>query len=251
MAETIGVILAAGRGSRMKGLTEAKPKCLLELGGRALLEWQLDSMKQAGVDRMLVVTGYRGDLLRGDFETVANPRWESTNMVQSLLYTYAAADARDMIVSYADIVYRPSHVAALLASNADMAVTYDTEWRSLWELRNEDPLTDAETFREEDGKVTDIGGKPRSLDEVRGQYMGLLRFSPAGRRTVADCVSGLAPEAADKLDMTSLLRALLAQGREIGAVPVAGGWCECDTEGDIAAYERRLAEGEWDHDWRR
>jgi dTDP-glucose pyrophosphorylase len=80
--------------------------------------------------------------------------------------------------------------------------------------------------------------------------MGLLRFSATGQKIVADYVKSLSPEKADKLDMTSLLRALLARGANIGAVPVSGGWCECDTENDITLYEEKLAAGTWSHDWR-
>ena len=80
-----GIILAAGRGSRMKELTAEKPKCLLELAGKPLLHWQLAAMRRAGIEKSLVVRGYAGHCLQGDFETVENPRWENTNMLSSLL----------------------------------------------------------------------------------------------------------------------------------------------------------------------
>jgi choline kinase len=242
----------------MKGLTEAVPKCLLELGGRTLLHWQTEALKAAGLSRVIIVTGYRGELLRDfrpgpgepGFECLENSRWAETNMVRTLMCALPALEGAAALVSYADIVYRPEHVKALLAAEEDIAVTYDRDWRALWSLRNENPLNDAETFRAENGRLADIGGRPESLDQVQGQYMGLLRFSPAGQEIVADHVRSLSPEKADKLDMTGLLRALLARGVNIGAVPVSGGWCECDTESDIILYEEKLAAGAWSHDWR-
>ena len=251
MATTIGIILAAGRGSRMKALTAEKPKCLLELAGRPLLHWQLEALRAAGLGHCIVVRGYRADMLTGDFATVDNPRWAETNMVQTMLCAFRETAGADVLVSYADIVYRPEHVRALLAQrDADIALTYDKDWESLWRLRNENPLDDAETFREENGRLLEIGGKPRSLGEVRGQYMGLLKFSPAGQNAVRDLAASLPPEQADNLDMTSLLRALLQRDHAIVAIPVHGGWCECDTAEDIRRYEAALTQKAWGHDWR-
>lgn len=234
----------------MKGLTAEKPKCLLELGGKTLLHWQLAAMRQAGISKIIVVKGYRGDLLQGDFDSVENPRWAETNMVQTLLCALPVLGNADALVSYADIVYKPAHISKLLSAQDDIALTYDTLWRSLWSLRNENPLDDAETFREEGGRLVEIGAKPKALEDVQGQYMGLLRLSQAGQKLIGEYVSVLPQEQADKLDMTSLLNGLLAAGVCIGAVPVDGGWCECDTENDIKIYKKRLAPPAWTHDWR-
>jgi len=53
------IILAAGRGSRMKNLTDERPKCLVELRGNPLLDWQLAALLEAGIDRIAIDTGYR------------------------------------------------------------------------------------------------------------------------------------------------------------------------------------------------
>lgn len=76
------IILAAGRGSRMKGLTDQKPKCLVELRGKTLLEWQLKALREAGVSEIAVVTGYRRELLAAyGLTEFHNPRWAETNML--------------------------------------------------------------------------------------------------------------------------------------------------------------------------
>ena len=60
----IGVILAAGMAKRLRPLTDTKPKCLLKVGERTLLERTVDAMRQAGITEFLVVTGYRGEMIR-------------------------------------------------------------------------------------------------------------------------------------------------------------------------------------------
>lgn len=248
--KTSALILAAGRGSRMQQLTDHKPKCLLELAGKPLLHWQIETLRAAGLPNIAVVTGYRQELLTGDFEKIHNARWESTNMVQSLLCALPLLKDTNVLISYADIVYTPKHVQALMKSEADVAITYDTKWQNLWALRNENPLDDAETFREHNGKLLEIGGKPQSLAEVQGQYMGLLKFSPKGTQAIFEITKAMKPQDLDTLDMTSLLRKLLLADILIHTVPVSGGWCECDTEQDIALYEQQLVTGDWTHDWR-
>ena len=57
------IILAAGRGSRMKHLTDEKPKCLAKLGGKLLIEWQLEALSAAGINEIAIVTGYKKELL--------------------------------------------------------------------------------------------------------------------------------------------------------------------------------------------
>ena len=57
------VILAAGRGSRMKNLTDDRPKCLVELKGKALLDWQLESLRASGIREIAVISGYKSELL--------------------------------------------------------------------------------------------------------------------------------------------------------------------------------------------
>lgn len=253
---TAAVILAAGRGSRMLALTARRPKCLVELAGRPLLHWQLDALRAAGIPRILVVRGYAAHCLAGDFATAENPRWAETNMVASLLCAggfareFFAGGGRRLIISYSDIVYHPDHVRRLSGATEDMAITYDTEWEALWKLRFEDVLSDAETFRQEEGLLREIGGRAASLAEIHGQYMGLLSFSRTGWERLTAACAGLGPAAVDKLDMTGLLRLLLAHETRIEAVPVAGRWCEADSGSDLKTYEAALARGAWSHDWR-
>lgn len=240
----------------MKRLTEEAPKCLAPLAGKPLLEWQLASLREAGASRTTVVRGWKAEMLQGDFSTIDNGEWPTSNMVVTLSKAASLLSETMCVVSYSDIVYHPDHVRSLLGSPGDIAITYDLDWLDLWKARNEtDPLADAETFHQEGGWLKSIGARPKSLDEVHGQYMGLLRFTPAGWASVERFLLEQTPERRNKLDMTSLLSALLGRGVAIAAVPVCGRWCECDTESDLEIYEGLLESAKstgrrWHHDWR-
>lgn len=234
------IILAAGRGSRMKDLTDDRPKCLVELRGRPLLEWQLSALREAGIRDIAVVTGYRRELLtnRGLTE-FHNERWAETNMVTSLSCAEAWLQETPCIVSYSDIFFAAPAVASLMGSHARLAVTYDPNWRALWEKRFGDPLLDAETFRlHSDSTLAEIGNKPKTIDEVEGQYMGLLRFTPEGWSEVVRIRSGLTPLECDRMHMTGTLQKVIEAGNvSVSAIPYAGTWGEVDSAEDLAAYQ--------------
>ena len=231
-----GIILAAGRGMRMGALTEEVPKCLLVAGGRRLLDWQLGSMRAAGILEIAIVTGYKAELLANEgTEQFHNDMWNSSDMVSSLKYASEWLENGPCIVSYSDIYYNPSAIAGLLSSTADLAVTYDPDWLHLWKRRFADPLSDAESFRlQRDGYLAEIGRKVDSVELIEGQYMGLTKFSAAGWATFADTVNMFPTASSATLQMTAVLQRIVELNFiPIEAVAYTGAWGEIDSASDL------------------
>jgi len=263
MNKTVAVILAAGRGSRMGPLTSSLPKCLLPLAGRPLLHWQLEALRRAGVGAVLVVTGYLGHLLlpkategaRQAYDVAENPAWADTNMLSTLqraapwLTERFAQGVEQAVISYADIVYRAGHVADLVRSPGSLAVTYDTQWEALWRLRFGDPLLDAETFRQRDGLLLEIGGKPASMEEVGGQYMGLFKCTPEGWADLTAAYHALGA-AAERTDMTGFFGICWRGESKLEPCRWTEAGCEADSGEDLAKYSEALRAGGWTHDFR-
>ncbi|PKO46936.1 MAG: nucleotidyl transferase [Betaproteobacteria bacterium HGW-Betaproteobacteria-22] len=234
------IILAAGRGSRMKDLTDQKPKCLVELRGHTLLEWQLRALREAGIDEIAIVTGYKQALLAPyGLVEFHNPRWAETNMVTSLTSADQWLKSEPCIVSYSDIFYEASAVKSLMNDNHQLAVTYDPGWLKLWQKRFDNPLDDAETFKlNSDNTLAEIGEKPKSVDEVQGQYMGLLRFTPEGWEEVGLIRDGLTQLECDRMHMTGTLQMVIKAGRvAVYAIPYERSWGEVDSADDLKMYQ--------------
>jgi choline kinase len=246
MSAVKALILAAGRGSRMKGHTDERPKCLVELAGQPLLDYQIAGLRGAGIEEIGIVRGWHGHLLEGrGLSLFDNPRWAETNMVASLACAAAWLQAGPCIVSYSDIFYPAAAIDLLAVAPGDVAITFDPQWLRLWSRRFADPLADAETFRRNAaGDVVEIGNRARSTADIEGQYMGLLKFTPAGWAAVERARAGLESSARDRLDMTSLLRLLIAAGTTVTGVPFEGAWGEVDSGDDLALYERMIAAGD-------
>jgi L-glutamine-phosphate cytidylyltransferase len=240
------VILAAGRGGRMGRLGDARPKCLVELAKKPLINRQVTALRGGGATAVAVVRGYRADMIcLPNITYFDNPRWAETNMVTSLTAAAEWLRSEPIIVSYADIFYRRELARDLAAAAGDLVVAYDRAWRNLWTRRFVDPLSDAETFRaDESGKLIEIGGKASKIGDIAGQYMGLLKFTPRAWQTVDTLLVGLDPTTRDRLDMTGLLRILLNQNFPIFTLGTEGQWGEVDSPSDLALYERMARDGE-------
>jgi choline kinase len=238
------IILAAGQGTRLRPLTDDKPKCLVELAGKPLLEHQLETLRARGVEDIHIVGGYRADQLQRPGITLhINERFAETNMVTTLFAAEAVMTGEsDLIIGYGDIVYEPRVLATLQAVDAPIALAVDCEWRRYWAARMDDPLSDAETLKLTDGdRVVELGKKPQSYDDIQGQYTGLIKIR-------ADHVAQL-PEVWRAMDrdaiydgkdfanmyMTSFIQHLIDSGWEARAALIDNGWAEVDCEADIAA----------------
>jgi len=241
------VILAAGRGSRMGHLCEGRPKCLVELEGQPLIARQIAALRRGGVDEIGVVRGYRAETI--DFPSLtyfANERWAETNMVMSLAAAAVWLRAGPVIVGYGDIFYRSELVRGLADAAGQLVITYDRDWRRLWTRRFTDPLADAETFRiNAAGQLLEIGGKTTRIEDIEGQYMGLFKFTPRAWNAVEALLSTLDAVVRDRLDVTGLLRRLLAAKTvPIGTFGTDGQWGEIDNPEDVALYRNMVREGE-------
>jgi choline kinase len=241
-----GLILAAGRGSRMASRTGHGPKCLVEVGGRPLLDRQVAALRAGGAVRIGVVGGWRAEALHGrGVEVLHNPDWATTTMVGTLCRAVQWLARDTTLVSYGDIVFTAETVRRLAACDADLALAYDRDWLALWERRFDDPLDDAERFAlDSRGCVAAIGGPVGDRREIAGQYVGLVRWTPGAWRRFGGVLCGYQQsDEGRRVDMTAALGRLIAEhGARIAAVPVDGPWFEFDSTGDLAVGEPVVCE---------
>ena len=115
-----GIILAAGRGSRMNHLTEHRPKCLLKFRSIPLLNHQLTAFKECGIKEVALVTGYKREMLsKYNLFQFHNDRWADTQMVYSLTC------ASDWLEKYDCVIILTDHINInynLIKENANFIV---------------------------------------------------------------------------------------------------------------------------------
>lgn len=242
------IILAAGRGSRLGDLTDDTPKCQMVVGGRTLLDRQIEAYRAHGVTDIAVVRGYLADhITPPGVVTFDNPAWETTGLLYSLFCAEPAMEG-GFFISYGDTTFDPSYVGLILDALADghpMAGIVDTAWEEVYEGRDWHPPEQAENaLIDANGDMTDVGKRVPG-DGSLGEFIGLLGVSAeaaeAWRAAYRELVEriGLDGEwgqlgAVRKAYSSDLLQLLIDQGHKAWAVQVQGGWREIDTPEDLA-----------------
>ena len=118
------VILAAGKGNRLKPLTNKIPKCLVKIQNKSLLAWQLDSLTSAGISNIHLITGYKKNKIINLNDNrikkiYFNENYHSTNMVKSLLVA-SNLFLDNLLIVYSDIIYSKEIILKLIKSNSEM-----------------------------------------------------------------------------------------------------------------------------------
>jgi choline kinase len=166
--DILGVLLAAGTGSRLRPLTDKLPKCLLEVGGRPLLDYQIEALAAHGVEDLLIVTGHAaGEITRRypRLRAIHDPEYAVTNNLHSLWAARREFAGRDFVCLHTDLLFHPAILGPCLASAADVGVVLD---RALVE--------ETMKARVEAERVLEISKSiPRA--KMFGTFLGIARFS--------------------------------------------------------------------------
>jgi len=236
------IILAAGQGTRLRPLTNDRPKCMVELNGKPLIKHQLDLFEQLNIKDINVITGYLEEKI--DFKGVKkyfNPKFDSTNMVSTLFCASELFDGSDdILIAYGDIVYNDTVLENILDSSNEINVVVDKKWKEYWSARMEDPLRDAETLKiDEKGYIKELGKKPKSYDEIEGQYIGLVKIRKDIAPKIKEYYEQLDKNATydgkdyENMYMTSFLQMIADNIYSLSPVYIQNGWVEIDEPSDL------------------
>jgi choline kinase len=266
---TKAIVIAAGRGKRLEHNTDEVPKCLVPVGGRPMLRWQIDAFRAHGVRDIVIIRGYLGDVLAaragelGDVNVrfVDNPNWQDNNILLSLACAMHELDG-PVLLTYSDIVYTPEVVRRLMASPGDVALIIDREFATIYEGRTEHPLSEAEVADlDAAGNVARVGKRALPADQAWGEFIGLARLTAAGAALVRATWAELSERYRGREDepfqraarfrnayLTDLWQHLIDAGHPLTPVAIEGQWREIDTVQDLQRARELLRSRQ--EDWR-
>ncbi len=171
----IGVILAAGMAKRLRPLTDSKPKCLLEVGGRTLLERTVSAMKQAGISQFVVVTGYLSEMIRDflqehfpalDITFIHNADFEHNNNIFSLWLSMQVVRGKEFLLMDSDILCDPAAVKRI-AQEPESALALN---------RHECGEEEIKVIVDVEGRITEIS-KVCSVKDAIGESVGIEKMT--------------------------------------------------------------------------
>lgn len=237
------IILCAGRGRRLRPLTDDRPKCLLELDGRTILESCLAALRGEGLRDFLLVTGYRAGMVEAEARRclpegavfVANPDYDATNTAVSLRLALDASPGLDCLQVNGDVLFDPSLAGDLLRHPGPNAVAVDDSGR----LGAEEVKVQVR-----EGRVLRIG-KALDPDSCRGEAIGLNRIGAAAARELIGIYAGFEARGERGHFFEAGFDRLAAEsaeaGHAFGVVPTAGRpWIEIDTPEDYEHARRDI-----------
>lgn len=238
-------ILGAGQGTRLRPLTDDRPKCLVEVAGRSLLAWQHRALAVAGVEDVTVIGGYRAEAIEAaGYRLLRNEQYASSNMVHSIYLALTATPPGEAaLIVYGDIAFEPRLIEALVGTSVDVATVVDSTWHAYWRLRFGGALrNDLESLvLAPDHRVVRLGEETDDLSQVDARYVGLSLVTADAVEQVKRAIeAGGVPS---HLSTTELLQRRIDDGRRVFAVPVQHGWFEVDSVADLELIERLHAAG--------
>lgn len=235
------IVLSAGKGSRLLPLTAERPKCLIELSGRSLLEWQLDALEAAGIREVVVVTGFRDDLVeavterRHGVRTLFNPFYHVADNLGSVWMARAEFDADTLLLNGDTLVSSALLATVLGADTGPIAVTVDEK----------------DAYDADDMKVLRDGdrllriGKALEAGQYNAESIGLLAFRGEGPQLFTAQVDRMMrqPDGTRRWYLRAI-DALAASGADVRTVSIRGEeWQEVDFPDDVEAA--RILTARW------
>jgi choline kinase len=237
----VGVILAAGLGSRLRPLTDTTPKCLLDVGGVALLDRQLRRLAAAGVTRSVVVVGYLGDQIAEHLrrhppplqvELAPNPVYATTGNCLSVLAARAQVGDDGILIIDGDVVLTGDALARLLADPAPCSVLLDRET----ELGHEEMKAQLDDH----GRIRQLS---KGLDPAicAGESIGINKLSGIGLLRLWDELQAM-QAGDDQGYYEDAFQRLIDSGSEFRTVAIGHAeWTEIDDLADLQDARARFA----------
>ena len=225
-----GVILAAGKGSRLNGTAGDKPKCLVEVGGITLLERQIRVLKRAGLTDIVVVVGSQADQVRAaagpSVTCVENWRFAETNSLYSL-WTARALLYEGFVVLNCDVLFHPALLDDLLATHHDAAILM------AYREREQEYGDEEMKVKVSRGFVVDMS-KTMEPGEADGENLGIVKFGPASAPDLVGILDRIVSEGGLREWAPRAFREF-AQSQPLRAIATRGyPWIEIDFPEDYA-----------------
>ena len=218
------VLLAAGRGTRMREMTADIPKPMLEVRGKPVLQHIVEGLRDAGLTEFLIIVGYRADSVQNFFGDGSRYRiaiqyaiqtvQDGTGRVVELAKNFVANDA--FILGYGDILVAAENYkrVADLPSNAEGVISV---------TRGEDVSKGGAVFVNEKMELLDLREKPKPGEPTSAWYnAGLYAFRPS----IFEFIAKLKPSPRGEYELTDAIRELAQSGKTIKVLELLGNWAD-------------------------
>jgi UDP-N-acetylglucosamine diphosphorylase / glucose-1-phosphate thymidylyltransferase / UDP-N-acetylgalactosamine diphosphorylase / glucosamine-1-phosphate N-acetyltransferase / galactosamine-1-phosphate N-acetyltransferase len=232
------VVLAAGRGTRMRDLTDDLPKPMIEVRGKPVLQHIIEGLRDAGVHRFLLIVGYHAETVRNFFgdgrchnvviQYVTQTVQDGTGRVVNLARNFTGESP--FILSYGDILISPTNYKRVvdLPDDCEAFITV---------TRGEDVSKGGAVFVNEQMELVDLREKPKPGEPTSPWYnAGLYAFRPS----IFEFIARLEPSPRGEYELTDAIRDLAHSGKKVRALELPGEWADVRDPEILARLNSKL-----------
>ncbi|MFH1462602.1 MAG: phosphocholine cytidylyltransferase family protein [bacterium] len=243
------IIIAGGLGSRLRLITDNKPKCMLKIAGKTILQRQIEVFRKYGVNDIVIVTGYKKEKINySGIKYYDDSSYQIPSILRGLFC--AEKEMKDgFISSYSDIIYTEDVVKKLLDNQNDISLVIDTDWQDYYRRRTKHPIEEAENVIIQNGKIVKIG-KHLKAEESHGEFIGLAKFSKKGAEIFKKKYQKVKKKYLGKpfheakiferAYLTDMFQELIGSGIDIYPAKIKKNWWEIDTDQDLRKVKKIL-----------
>ncbi len=221
---TKGVLLAGGRGTRMRELTSDLPKPMLRVHGKPILLHIIEGMRQAGINEVLLIVGWRSDVVREFFgdgkafgvrvDYARQEVQDGTGKVVELARDFSGTEP--FLLSYGDILLDPANYPRLTSPASDVEAIISVK-------RSDDVSKGGAVFVNDNFEMIDLREKPQPGEPTSPWYnAGVYAFRPS----IFEFISRLERSPRGEFELTDAVRALAQSGRKVQALELIGDWAD-------------------------
>ena len=238
------VVIAASKGEQLQHLTKNKPKCMLDIHGKPLLERLTSTLKKDNIGKITVVSGYKSKAIESELNLsnvniIVNKEYNKNNELYSL-YKAASEIKENCIISYGDIIFRKYILDALLSFENDIVIVVDALFKKKKKDYEKDlvicdrPFTGSYLLEKKPASLKYI-----CLDEkkckVDGQWIGLIKTNNKGSKIIKDELKILSKQKKfNSLTIPDLFNSLIKKKKKISVLYIAGQWLNVNDVFDLA-----------------
>lgn len=227
------IILAAGRGTRLYPLTLDKPKCLLKINGKTILDRQIEAIREIGIKDILIVTGYKKELIEHAVGNEARCKeylgFEKTNNLHTL-WSIKNELNNNFMCFFSDLIFDTEVIKRAKESPCDICLVVDTY----------KVLEGTMRIKLVNGNLRGVGDYI-SVSNGSGNFIGIAKFSKKGARMLCEQMKKMVSAHTNDY-YTIAIDSLIKAGIEIGYVEVGDcPWIEIDTKEDLDNADKLLS----------
>ena len=246
------IIIAAGSGKRIGDNLKSIPKALININGKPIINYQIEVLKQLGIEDIIVITGkYSEKFMIKNVRYIDDKDHEKHDILGSLMEGKNFLKG-DVIVLYSDIIFESKIIQQMLNSKGEISIAIDMNWEKNYEGRTDHPKSEAENVLiNENGNILQIKKNIINDNSSVGEFLGIIKFSNNGTDVFVDKYEENVEKNQGKFHgassilksyLTDMLQELIDSKIKLEPVFISGKWCEVDTMQDLKNAEQKFTD---------